>query len=82
MKKLTELTIGSNVKTIGSHAFDGCKKLKKITISTKSLKTVGDNAFSGIHKKAVVLCPKAKVKLYRSLLLAAGLPKTASVKKK
>ena len=37
--KVTKLTIGSNIKTIGANAFKSCKKLKNITIKTTKLMT-------------------------------------------
>ena len=75
---LTEVTIGKNVKKIGSKAFYKCKKLELITLQTKKLKkgAVGKNAFKGIFKKATFKCPsKSKAKAYKTLLLAAGAPK-------
>ena len=83
MAKLTTVTIGANVKTIGKNAFLNCKKLKTITIKTTKLttKTVGANAFKGVYKKATVKVPAKKLKAYRTLLVKKGLPKTAKVKK-
>ena len=83
-KKLTSLTIGSNVKSIGKNAFRGCKNLKKIVIQSKKLttKSVGKNAFLGISKAAVVQTSKELAKKYRKLLKKKGLPETAQVRKK
>ena len=82
MDKLTTVTIGKNVKTIGAKAFYGCKKLKKITIKSSKLtkKTVGSKAFTGIYKKAVVKCPKAKKAAYKKILLKKGMKKTVKFK--
>ena len=82
MKKLTSVTIGKNVKTIGAKAFYGCKKLKKITIKSTKLtkKTVGAKAFTGINKKAVIKCPKAKKAAYKKFLLKKGMKKTMTFK--
>ena len=82
MDKLTTVTIGKNVKSIGAKAFYGCKKLKKITIKTTKLtkKTVGSKAFTGINKKAVVKCPKAKKAAYKKILLKKGMKKTVKFK--
>ena len=80
MSKLTTLTIGKNVKTIGKKAFYKCKKAKTIKILGSVLKTVGKNAFGGTPGKAVVTCPKKKVSAYKKLLQKAGLAKTATVK--
>ena len=82
LKKLTAVTIGSNVKSIGKNAFYGCKKLKTITIKTAKLtaSNVGAKAFKGIAAKAVFKCPSGKKKDYKTLLLKKGAPKTASFK--
>ena len=82
MKKLKEVTIGKNVKTIGKNAFDGCKALKKITFKTSVLQKngVGKNAFRGIASKPTVKCPKSVRKTYQSILKNAGMPKKAKYK--
>ena len=82
MDKLTTVTIGKNVKTIGAKAFYGCKKLKKITIKSTKLtkKTIGSKAFTGINKKAVIKSPKAKKTAYKKILLKKGMKKTMSFK--
>ena len=82
MDKLTTVTIGKNVKSIGAKAFYGCKKLKKITIKSTKLtkKTVGSKAFTGIYKKAVIKCPKAKKAAYKKILLKKGMKKTVKFK--
>ena len=79
MSKLASLTVGKNVKTIGAGAFNGCGKMKKITILGTVLKKVGENAFSGTPKKTTVFCPKKKIKAYTKLLQNAGLAKTATI---
>jgi len=66
-KKVTSVTIGKNVKTIGKDAFRNCTKLKKVTIKGTGLKKIGKNAFKNIHKKAVVKVPKKKLKAYKKL---------------
>ena len=45
MKKLKNVTFGSNVKVIGKNAFSNCKKLDKI--SFKNVTTIGNDAFAG-----------------------------------
>ena len=50
--------------------------------STKlSTKKVGSEAFKGINRKATVKVSPKKMKSYRKLLKAKGLPKTAKVSK-
>lgn len=79
-KKLKQVTIGTNVKTIGSSAFSGCSKLKRVTIKSKTLKTVGKNVFQKINKKAVIKVPEGKVRKYSKTLKKAGLSKTVKIK--
>ena len=80
-KKLTSVTVGANVTTIGSKAFYGCKNLKKITVKSTKLKSVGKNALKGIHKKAVVKVPKSKLLKYKKLFKGKGQRKTVRIKK-
>lgn len=81
--KIKKVTIGSNVTTIGSSAFYGCKKLKTITISGKKLttKSIGSKAFKGIYSKATIKVPSSKLKSYKKILLAKGVTSKAKIKK-
>lgn len=80
-KKITQVTIGANIKKIGKNAFKGCSSLKKITIKSKKLKmkNTGKAAFKGINKKAVIKVPKGRVKSYRKIVKARGAGKKAKV---
>lgn len=79
-KTLESIVIGKNVKKIGAQAFYGAKKLKKITIKTKSLTSVGAGAFKGVTKKITVKVPAGKKKTYKKLLKKKGLPTKAKWK--
>lgn len=81
-KRITKLSIGKNVKTIGRQAFAYCSKLKKIYINTSLLtrKNVGADAFKGIGKKCRARVPKGKYKSYRSLLRGRGFKGIVSTK--
>lgn len=81
-KKLTKVTIGGNIKTIGKKAFYNCKNLKTITIKSKSLKKVGSKAFKGINRKAKIKVPKKQLSSYKKLLKGRGQTKTVKVIKK
>ena len=59
-KKMTSLTIGNNVVTIGKNAFANCTKLKKVTVNGSSLKTIGKNAFGGDKKLKTINMKKVK----------------------
>ena len=82
MKKLTAITIGANVKTIGKAAFQNCAKLKTITVKTTKLtnSSVKANAFKGIYKKATFKCPKSKLAAYKKLFVKKGAAKTCKFK--
>ena len=81
-KTVTNITIGSNVKTIGKNAFKGCKKLKTITIKSKTLtdKKISKKAFKGISKKTVFKVPKKKLAAYKKLFKKKGLSSKNKVK--
>lgn len=68
-KKLTSVTIGKNVKTIGTEAFKNCKRLNTITIKSRSLTRIGKDAIRNIDKKAVIRVPSGKRTAYKKLLL-------------
>ncbi len=70
-KKVTKVTIGANVTSIGKQAFYKCKKLKKVTIKSKKLKTVGKKAFGKNAKKFSVKMPKKSRKAYKKLFKKA-----------
>ncbi len=57
--KVTSITIGTNVKTIGTSAFAGCSKLSKVTIPN-SVTKIGSNAFKNCAALKSVTIP-AKV---------------------
>ncbi len=65
--KLQTVAIGKNISVIGKEAFMNCKKLKKMTISSKKLKTVGANAVKSIYSKAAIKVPSSKVSAYKKL---------------
>lgn len=81
-KKITEITIGKNIVSIGKNAFYGCKKLKTITIRSKKLtsKTVSKNAFKGLTKITTIKVPKKKLTAYKKLLKKKGLSTKVKVK--
>jgi hypothetical protein len=78
--KITTLKIGKNVTTIGKNAFNGCEKMKAVTIQATNLKSVGANAFKGTPKNAVYKCPKGKKDAYKKMLVKKGASKSGSYK--
>lgn len=72
-KKLTKVTIGTNIKKISNNAFFKCKSLKTVTIKSVLLtkKAANKKAFKGVNKKMVIKVPKkvkkAYVKIFKGL---------------
>ena len=70
--KVSSVTIGTNVTSIGKEAFKNCKKLTTITIQSTKLKTVGKNALNGIKSTAKVKVSKSKITAYKKLFKGKG----------
>lgn len=81
--KAKKITIGKNVKKIGTKAFYRCSKVKTITIKTTKLKlkSIGSKAFAKTPKKVTVKLPKKKFKNYKKVLIKRGIHKKAKFKK-
>lgn len=77
---VTSVTIGKNVKKIGTSAFEKCSKLKKITVKGTVLKNVGKKAFKGINNKAVIKVPKKKLSAYKKMMKNKGQSSTVKIK--
>lgn len=73
-KFLKSAVIKKSVKRIGTRAFSGCKRLKKITVKTAALtkKQVGKQAFKGIWAHAVFKVPARKHRAYRKIFRLRG----------
>lgn len=80
-KKVKQIIVGKNIKTIGKNAFKNCSKMKKMKmkIKSKSIKKVGKAAFKGISKKCIIQVPKSKKKVYTKMFRKAGLNKKAKI---
>ena len=65
-KKLTKVTVGTNIKKISNNAFYKCRSLKTVTIKSVLLtkKTANKKAFKGVNKKMVIKVPKKVKKVY------------------
>ncbi|MCR5418729.1 MAG: leucine-rich repeat domain-containing protein [Lachnospiraceae bacterium] len=85
-KKATSAVIGKNVTSIGKNAFNGCGKLKKVTIKTVNLKSIGKGAFKSIQKTATFKLPakitknKTKLKKYTKMIKTGNAPKNRKIK--
>lgn len=65
-KKLSKVTVGTNIKKISNNAFFKCRSLKTVTIKSVLLtkKTANKKAFKGISRKMVIKVPKKMKKAY------------------
>ena len=79
-KKLSKVTIGKNVISIGKNVFNGCVKLKSITVKSSNVKKVGKGTFKNTHKKAVIKVPKKQLKKYRRIFGNKGQAKNVKIK--
>lgn len=82
-KKINNLIIGKNVKSIGKKAFYNCKNLSSISINTINLteKSIGKNAFGKLMKNIKIKVPSSKADSYKKILYKKGLSKKAIFKK-
>lgn len=70
------------VQRICAGAFQNCKKINKITISSKELRIIENKAIYGINKKTVIRVPASKVNDYKKLFKkSTGYVKTMKIKK-
>lgn len=60
------------VTTLASGSCSGCRKIKKITIKSKTLKA-GKKSFKGLKKGTKLIVPKTVVKNYKKLVNSLGL---------
>lgn len=77
-KKITNVQIGDNVKTIGVSVFEGCTKLTKATLG-KGVTQIGSNAFKGCKKLNTLTIKSTKLKKVGKNALK-GIKPTAKIK--
>lgn len=74
--KLKKCVVGKNIRTIGTKAFYGCKKLSYIKFKGKKLSKVGKKAFTRMGsrgKRVKIYVPKKKIGKYKKLFRKKGL---------
>ncbi|MBQ6439830.1 MAG: leucine-rich repeat protein [Mogibacterium sp.] len=77
--KLTKVTLGEGVYSIGANAFYKDKLLKTIIVNSTKLKKVGKKSLSGISKNAKIKVPAKKYKTYKKLFKGKGQKKTVKI---
>lgn len=80
--KLKEVTIGKNIKRIGSGAFDGCKNLKTLVVNSKKLTAKKIKGALKGSSVTTVYVPADKVKAYKKIFTKTIVGKKVSVKAK
>ncbi len=79
-KKVTKITIGSNVTSIYSNAFKGCTALKTITLTSK-INKIESNAFYGCKKLKTITIKSTKLSSKTvSKNAFKGISKTTTIK--
>lgn len=67
-KKLTTITFGKNITSIGTKAMYQCKKLKTISLKSTKITYFGKKAFHGITMKTRFVIPKKVLNKYKKLI--------------
>lgn len=71
--KLTKVSGGKYITAVGSKAFNGCSKLKTVTISSAYLTTIGSKAFYKTSKLTKITINKtSKLKTVKNAFKSAG----------
>ena len=78
-KKLTKITIGANIKTIGRSAFEGCAKLKTVK-GGSGVVTIKDSAFKGCKKLTAITLGKKVKSIGKKAFYGCKALKTITVK--
>lgn len=78
-KKVTKVTIGSNMKTIGANAFYGCTKLKEITLG-KNVSVIKDKAFYKCTSLSKITIPSKVEKIGKQAFYGCGKLKSITIK--
>ena len=78
-KKLTSVTMGANVVTIGANAFAGDTKLKTLTIG-KNVTNIGDKAFYKCSALKKITIPSKVKKIGKSAFEGCKRLKTVTIK--
>ena len=78
-KNVTKITVGNNVRTIGSSVFYNCKKLKTVTLG-KKVETIGNNAFGKCTALTKLTIPAGVKKVGKQSFAGCKKLKTITIK--
>ena len=78
-KKITKISVGKNVKSIGKNAFANCTKLTSVTIGN-SVTTIGDKAFFKCTALTKITIPAKVTKIGKSAFQGCKKLKTITIK--
>lgn len=78
-RKITKVTIGSNVISIGSGAFYGCTKLKKLSIGV-NVTTIGDRSFYKCTALTKIIIPTNVSKIGKQAFYGCKKLKSITIK--
>ena len=70
-KRLTQVTYGVGVTTIGANGLRGDSSLKTVTIKSRKLKFIGKATFRKVPSSLTVKVPKNKIAPYKKLIRTA-----------
>ncbi len=80
--KVTSVTIGKNVVSIGDKAFCNCKKLTKIVLKGDAIRTIGVNSDAKLNRKSksyVKNLYKLRTKKWKTCKVFYGVPRTCAI---
>jgi hypothetical protein len=80
-KSITSVTVGENVNKIGTNAFSGCTKLKKINLGS-TLTEIGDRAFYKNMSLTKITIPSTVSKIGKQAFAGCKKLKTITIKTK
>lgn len=81
--KVTSVTIGKNVASIGDKAFYKCKSLKKIALKGDAIRTIGPNSDAKLNRKSksyVKQLYQLRTKKWKKCKAFEGVPRSCEIK--
>ncbi|MCR4715632.1 MAG: leucine-rich repeat protein [Lachnospiraceae bacterium] len=76
---LENITVSSNVRTLGDSVFYKCEKLKKIMFRGAEIKSISPNTMKGVSKNVEIVVPTGMKEKYQKMFEGAGLSPDAII---